>query len=341
MAEAPHIPVLKDEVLAALDPKDGAVLLDGTFGAGGYTRAMLGAADCAVLAIDRDPDAIAAGQPMVEEMAGRLTLHEGCFSDLADIADERGMAPLDGIALDIGVSSMQLDQSVRGFSFMGDGPLDMRMEQAGVSAADVVNTADESLLADIFFAYGEERKARRIARAVTRAREDAAIETTGALAALIAQAAGGVRPDKIHPATRAFQALRIYVNDELGELARALIGAEQALKPGGILAVVSFHSLEDRIVKRFLKMCGEAEKAGSRHMPEMRDDSFKPSFEILTRKPIVAGDAECAQNPRARSAKLRAARRTSAPAIAPALAAFASPWPVGANAPSYHGRARS
>lgn len=327
--------------MAALDPKDGAVLLDGTFGAGGYTRAMLGAADCAVLAIDRDPDAIIAGQPMVNEMAGRLTLHEGCFSDLANIATDRAMSPLDGIALDIGVSSMQLDQAVRGFSFMGDGPLDMRMAQAGMSAADVVNEADEGLLADIFFAYGEERKARRIARAVVRAREEAAIETTGALAALIAGAAGGVRPDKIHPATRAFQALRIYVNDELGELARALIGAEQALKPGGILAVVSFHSLEDRIVKRFLKMCGEEEKSGSRYMPETRDTAFQPSFDILSRKPIVAGAEECARNPRARSAKLRAARRTNAPAHAPDLAAFASPWPIGDNAPKTSRRARA
>lgn len=328
MTEAPHIPVLLDEVISALQPKDGHRLIDGTFGAGGYTRAILGAADCAVLAIDQDPDAIANGQPLVDEMKGRLTLAHGRFSNLVELAHTHGFAPVDGIALDIGVSSMQLDQALRGFSFQTEGPLDMRMAQAGESAADIVNGADESLLADIFFAYGEERKARRIARAITRARAEGPIETTKALTDIIISAAGPVRGDKIHPATRSFQGLRIYVNDELGELARALLGAEEVLKPGGVLAVVSFHSLEDRIVKRFLKLCSETESSGSRYLPDMPADTAAPSFEIISRKPIVAGDEECARNPRARSAKLRAARRCDAPARAPAMEDFAAPYPL-------------
>lgn len=340
MTEAPHIPVLLDEVIAALQPEDGHRLIDGTFGAGGYTRAMLNAADCAVLAIDQDPDAIENGQPLVDEMQGRLTLAHGRFSNLAELAHTHGFAPVDGIALDIGVSSMQLDQALRGFSFQAEGPLDMRMAQAGESAADIVNGADESLLADIFFAYGEERKARRIARAITRARNEGPIETTKALADIIISAAGPVRGDKIHPATRAFQGLRIYVNDELGELSRALLGAEEVLKPGGVLAVVSFHSLEDRIVKRFLKLCSETESAGSRYLPDMPADTAAPSFEIISRKPIVAGDEECAINPRARSAKLRAARRTDAPARAPEMTDFAAPYPLG-EARQGKGRARA
>jgi len=319
--DGPHIPVLLKEVISALSPHDGGHYCDGTFGAGGYTKAMLEAADCAVLAIDRDPDAVIKGQSLVNSYAPRLSLVEGRFGDLEDIIGERTEDGVDGIALDIGVSSMQIDQAERGFSFRFDGPLDMRMEQSGPSAADVVAQAEEGLLADILFRYGEERDARRIARAIVRARDEAPIDTTAKLAALIAQAMGPkARAMKIDPATRSFQGLRIYVNDELGELARALLGAERALKPGGILAVVSFHSLEDRMVKKFLTACAKPGQGGSRHAPEFV--APEPSFELLSRKAIEAGDEEIKLNPRARSARLRAARRTHAPAIAPSFDAM-------------------
>ena len=321
ITDAPHIPVLLKEVISALSPHDGGLYCDGTFGAGGYTRAILDAADCAVLAIDRDPDAVIRGQSLVKSYAPRLSLVEGRFGDLEDIIGERAGDGVDGIALDIGVSSMQLDEAERGFSFRFDGPLDMRMEQAGPSAADVVQTADEGLLADILFRYGEEREARRIARAIVRRRDEGVIDTTAKLAALIAQAMGPkARAMKIDPATRSFQGLRIYVNDELGELARALLGAERVLKPGGVLAVVSFHSLEDRMVKKFLAACAKPGQGGSRHRPEV--DAPAPSFELVSRKAIEAGDDEIKRNPRARSARLRAARRTSAPPIAPSYEAI-------------------
>ena len=312
-----HIPVLLAEVLASLDPKAGDVVLDGTFGAGGYSRAILDRG-ATVIALDRDPDAIAGGGAMVADYAGRLTLARARFSELADYAPAEG---LDGIVLDIGVSSMQLDEAGRGFSFRGDGPLDMRMAQEGPSAADVVNGLKVGDLARIFGFLGEEKQAGRIARAIEARRAREPFATTRDLAGLIETVTPRRAKDKIHPATRVFQALRIFVNDELGELARALIAAETVLKPGGRLVVVSFHSLEDRIVKRFLQdRAGRA--GGSRHLPEMasREATFTQSG-----KPVVAGDAEAAENPRARSARLRAAIRTSAAAPRADLSIFGLP----------------
>jgi 16S rRNA (cytosine1402-N4)-methyltransferase len=304
-----HIPVLLDEVIAALAPAPGERMIDGTFGAGGYSRAILGVPGVRVLGIDRDPTAIAAGEAL--GLSG-LTLCRGVFSDMEALAEEAGFAPADGVVLDIGVSSMQIDDAARGFSFQKDGPLDMRMAGEGPSAADVVNRASEALLADILFHYGEERKARPIARAIIAQRKEKTFETTGELVAAVVSVLGRGRPDQIHPATRTFQALRIFVNDELGELARALSAAERLLAPEGRLAVVTFHSLEDRIVKRFLAArCGR--QAGpSRHMPDL--PSAKPSFSQIDKGVVSAGDDELARNPRARSAKLRAARRTAAPA---------------------------
>ncbi|WP_018631926.1 16S rRNA (cytosine(1402)-N(4))-methyltransferase RsmH [Neomegalonema perideroedes] len=311
-----HDPVLLTEVLAALAPRAGARLLDGTFGAGGYARALLEAADCRVLGVDRDPSALAAGRLWASLYGGRLVLAEGRFGDLDEIAAAEGFAPLDGIALDIGVSSMQIDQAERGFSFMRDGPLDMRMGADGPSAAEVVAEASEEELADIFYHYGEERRSRGIARAVVKARGEAPILTTARLAEILAAAQPRPKPYEPHPATRCFQALRIHVNDELGELARGLAAAERVLAPGGILAVVTFHSLEDRMVKRFLQTRAEGAARPSRHTPAALggEDAEAASFELLNRKPVVASDEETARNPRARSAKLRAARRTSAPA---------------------------
>jgi len=301
---APHVPVLLAEVLAALDPQPQGRYLDGTFGAGGYTRAILDAAeDVTLVAIDRDPQALQAGQDLVAAYAGRLKLVEGCFGDLAAIAQAEAMAPLDGIVLDIGVSSMQIDTPERGFSFRFDGPLDMRMAQSGQTAADLVNHLPEGELADLIYRYGEERKSRLVAKAIVAARKEAKIETTLRLAEIIASVVYH-KPDDIHPATRTFQALRIAVNDELGELERALEAADSVLAEGGKLVVVTFHSLEDRIVKQFM-----ADKAGrtalpSRHAPAL--DRQVPRYHAVTRKPVVAGDSEIFRNPRARSAKLRA-----------------------------------
>jgi len=306
-----HIPVLLAEVLSALAPAAGEVFIDGTFGAGGYTRAILDRAETRVLAIDRDLTAIAAGQSLVDAYGGRLILAHGRFGDMAEIAADHDIQGVDGITLDVGVSSMQIDQPERGFSFMGDGPLDMRMGQTGATAADVVAACSEQQLADIIYHFGEERKARAIARAIVRAREAGPITRTGQLADIVERAVGGRRPqDRIHPATRTFQALRILVNDELGELLRGLSAAERLLRPGGRLAVVSFHSLEDRIVKRFF-----ADRTGhtprvSRHMPET--GTVAASFESIGRGAITATDGELAVNPRSRSAKLRAGRRTAA-----------------------------
>jgi 16S rRNA (cytosine1402-N4)-methyltransferase len=307
-AHAPHTPVLLDSVIGWLNPRDGGTYLDATFGAGGYTKAILAAAADRVIAIDRDPTAIAAGADLVAQSAGRLTLVEDRFSNLAAVAAAHGAAQVDGVVMDIGVSSMQLDTAARGFSFRLDGPLDMRMGGDGPSAADVVNQAGEADLAKIIFTLGEERFSRQIARAIVTARAAAPITTTRALADIVA---GVVRskPGDIHPATRTFQALRILVNEELDELLLALEGAEKILKPGGRLVVVSFHSLEDRIVKNFLTERGKV-AAGSRHQPERKQAA--PSFHILTRRPDVADEAEIARNPRARSAKLRAAERTDA-----------------------------
>ena len=305
-----HIPVLGAPALQYLNVRDGGVYIDGTFGAGGYTRAILDAADCKVIGIDRDQTAIALGVDLVEDCGGRLTLVEDRFSNLDDVARSCGHDTVDGIVLDVGVSSMQLDQAERGFSFRLDGPLDMRMSGEGASAADIVNAASERDLAIIIFVLGEERFSRQVARAIVKARAEARIETTRKLADVVASAVRA-KPHEIHPATRTFQALRIFVNDELGELAQALIAAEHVLKPGGRLAVVSFHSLEDRIVKTFLAARAET-RGGSRHAPEVKRAA--PSFTVLTKKPTVADEAEIARNPRARSAKLRAGERTDAPA---------------------------
>lgn len=308
-----HVPVLLADVIEALDLSSRRRVIDGTFGAGGYTRAILDASsDCHVMAIDRDPSAIAAGRVIERESKGRLSLVEGRFGDLADFARDHGFAPADAIVLDIGVSSMQLDEAERGFSFRTDGPLDMRMEQQGESAADLVNTMDESDLADLIYKYGEERKSRAVARAIVKARAEEKITTTKRLADIVASAVYA-KHDQIHPATRTFQALRIAVNDELGELERALQGAEEILAEGGRLAVVTFHSLEDRIVKQFIADRANATPSPSRHMPDAtRHDA---TFKSVTRKPIVADDTEMARNPRSRSAKLRVAERTAAPLL--------------------------
>lgn len=310
-----HIPVLLAEVLATLAPGAGETFIDGTFGAGGYTRAILDAElQAQVIAIDRDPDALAAGAELVAEAAGRLRLFSGRFGDMADIAAEAGVTAVDGVVLDIGVSSMQLDEAERGFSFMTDGPLDMRMERSGPSAASVVNEADEGLIADILFHLGEERRARAVARAIVRAREKAPFATTGDLARVVEKALGRPRGDDKHPATRTFQALRIWVNAELDELAHGLSAAEKLLKPGGRLVVVTFHSLEDRIVKRFLALRSGRASAASRHAPPGAAPEANPSFQIVNQRPLTPSEDELAANPRARSAKLRAARRTDAPA---------------------------
>jgi 16S rRNA (cytosine1402-N4)-methyltransferase len=311
---ARHIPVLLSEVVASLRPLDGGTYIDATFGAGGYTRAILEAAQCNVLALDRDPSAILAASALREEFGDRLTVLESRFSELDLVASEQDVTPVDGIVLDIGVSSMQLDQPERGFSFQADGPLDMRMSSSGPSAADIVNEADEEDLARILYLLGEERRSRVIARLIAKARvEDGPITTTRALAELVTRAVGGRRGDPQHPATQTFQALRIYVNDELGELARALAAAERTLRPGGRLVVVTFHSLEDRIVKRFLQERAGKESRGSRHLPEQSVKFAAPSFEIVNSRPLTPSKAELEVNPRARSARLRAAVRTGAP----------------------------
>lgn len=309
--EARHIPVLLDEAMAALAPHAGGAYLDATFGAGGYTRAILAHEGTRVLALDRDPNAIRDGAALVEAANGRLTLVEARFSELAMRAERCGFAPLDGVVADIGVSSMQFDEAERGFSLRRDGPLDMRMESRGRSAADIIAEADEEALADIFYHYGEERASRRIARAIVHARLERPITTTGALAALIERASPG-RPGDIHPATKCFQALRIAVNDELGELIAALAGAERMLKPGGRLVIVSFHSLEDRIVKQFFaERCGRGETR-SRRLPG-EPVPPPPTFTAANFHPIAPSDRETIANPRARSARLRYAIRTEAP----------------------------
>jgi 16S rRNA (cytosine1402-N4)-methyltransferase len=307
---ARHLPVMLDEVLAHLAPKDAGHYVDGTFGAGGYTRAILAAADCRVLAIDRDDSAIAAGAPLVAAAGGRLTLAHDRFSRLDAVAAEHGFAPLDGVVLDIGVSSMQLDEAERGFSFRRDGPLDMRMGSDGPSAADLVAGLEEAELAHVIWSLGEERQSRAIARAIVKARSDAPITRTAQLAEIVARVVWA-KPGEMHPATRTFQALRIAVNEELNELGAALVAAEAALKPGGRLVVVTFHSLEDRIVKTFLANRTKAPSA-SRHMPQAEGPA--PSFRLLAKGAVEPGPQEVARNPRSRSAKLRAAERTDTPA---------------------------
>ncbi len=300
-----HVPVLLGEVLELIRPRTGGHYVDGTFGGGGYARAILEAADCKVVGIDRDPDAIARGQRLVARYGGRLTLIEGRFSQMQALLERVAAGPVDGVVLDVGVSSFQLDEPQRGFSFRDDGPLDMRMSRAGLSAGDVVNDLDEKELADIIFQYGEERHSRRIAHAIVAARP---IARTSELAQIVFRAYGPKAASQpIHPATRTFQALRIYVNDELGELERGLAAAETVLRAGGRLAVVAFHSLEDRIVKRFFSVASGAEPQTSRHLPQRTRSAA--SFRTLTRRPVVPGAPEISLNPRARSARLRAGER--------------------------------
>ena len=309
-AQSPHIPVLLDEVLDALAPEPGKVIVDATFGAGGYTRRFL-EAGATVHAFDRDPDAIASGRlwPEAQGDAPRLVLHPRRFSEMVEALAEAGVSRVEGIAMDIGVSSMQLDQADRGFAFSQEGPLDMRMSQEGESAADFLNTAPEATIADVLYLYGEERQSRRVARAIVAARP---LATTGDFARVVRKALG-VRPGAPKdPATRSFQAVRIHVNAELEELQQGLHAAEHLLSEGGRLAVVSFHSLEDRIVKKYLREASATRTAGSRHMPHMLPTQ-KPTFHHVS-KAIRPAEAEMARNPRARSATLRWATRTAAPA---------------------------
>lgn len=307
---APHVPVLLDEVVAALAPAPGETHVDGTFGAGGYTSAILSKGVARVFAFDRDPEAIQYGEALAASSGGRLTLVPERFSRMRQALADRGVEQVDGVTLDIGVSSMQLDQAERGFSFQADGPADMRMSQEGESAADFLNHADEAEIADVIYELGEEPKARRIARAIVAARP---IERTAQLAGIVRKAAGYNPGMKKDPATRTFQAIRIHVNQELAELEGGLAAAERVLLPGGRLAVVTFHSLEDRIVKRFLKERSGSLPSGSRHLPMAGPSGPAPTFEAVG-KPVRAGAAELDANPRARSATLRAARRTAAPA---------------------------
>jgi len=308
--ERAHLPVLLDEVIEALAPRPGDVIVDATFGAGGYTRAILDAG-AMVHAFDRDPDAIAAGREWPETRADppRLVLHPRRFSEMTAALAEAGVAQVDGVAMDVGVSSMQLDQPGRGFAFSTDGPLDMTMSRSGPTAADFLNEAPEAEIADVLYTYGEERQSRRVARAIVAARP---LSTTGELAQVVRKALGYHAGAAKDPATRSFQAIRIHVNGELDELEAGLAAAERLLKSGGRLAVVSFHSLEDRIVKRFLRAAAGATARASRHLPEVAAGTA-PTFESLSRA-IRPSEAETARNPRARSATLRAAVRAAAPA---------------------------
>lgn len=307
MTDAPHIPVLVNEVVMGLAIVPGETLVDGTFGAGGYARALLAAGAGRVIGFDRDPDAIANGPSLVPDP--RLTLIHERFSQMDVALEERGLLPVDGVALDIGVSSMQLDQAERGFSFANDGPLDMRMSQSGETAAEFLNNADVAEIARVLRDYGEEPRARTVARAIVAARP---LTRTAELAAAVRRALGYRQGQKSDPATRTFQAIRIHLNAELDELEQGLRAAERSLRPGGRLAVVTFHSLEDRIVKRFLRTRSGGDPAGSRHRPVLKDGPA-PSFEHVA-KPVSPSEAELARNPRARSARLRTAVRTGAPA---------------------------
>jgi 16S rRNA (cytosine1402-N4)-methyltransferase len=319
-SDRPHIPVLLAPLLRAVAPVDGR-WLDGTFGAGGYARGLLDAGADEVIGVDRDPAVFEMAKDWAGAYGDRLTLVQGTFSEL----DAHAGGPLDGVVLDLGVSSMQLDQAERGFSFMADGPLDMRMSQEGTSAADIVNTASEGELADILYHYGEERASRRIAKAIGKARAERPITRTRELAVIVEGCLPRPKPGQSHPATRTFQALRIAVNDEFGELVAGLEAAERALKPGGRLAVVSFHSLEDRVVKRFLQARSGAAGRGSRYAPEAAEEA--PRFDAVA-KSVEADEEELARNPRARSARLRVARRTDAPAGPADRAALGLPKPV-------------
>lgn len=310
-AAAPHVSVLLDEVIDALAIAPGETHVDGTYGAGGYSHAMA-ARGAHVIAIDRDPDAIAEGRTRIAGQGDDIDLIEGSFSAMADLLAERGIGQVSGVALDIGVSSMQLDRADRGFSFQADGPLDMRMSRAGMSAADFLNTAAEEEIADVLYLYGEEPRSRRVAKAIVAARP---LERTGELANVVRRALGHKPHDKKDPATRVFQAIRIHLNQELDELERGLEAAEAVLEPGGRLAVVTFHSLEDRIVKQFLRNRSGSDAGGSRHMP-VSAPTRAPTF-AKPPKAVRPSDGEIARNPRARSATLRSAVRNDAPAISP------------------------
>ncbi|MEO1544331.1 MAG: 16S rRNA (cytosine(1402)-N(4))-methyltransferase RsmH [Pseudomonadota bacterium] len=332
----PHIPVMLMEVLSRLGPEDDETYIDATFGAGGYTSAILDAADCKVLALDRDPSAVKAGFDLALAYDGRLSLMQLPFSILDRYTADPDpdwettyVAQYDGVVFDLGVSSMQLDQDARGFSFQVDGPLDMRMFhdggatpplEGGPTAADIVNTADAALLADIIFQLGEEKRSRRIAEAIVARRSEKPFERTLDLADVVEKVLGGRRGDARHPATKTFQALRMYVNDELGELVRGLAGAERCLKPGGRLVVVTFHSLEDRIVKRFMAKRSGKDGGVSRHMPVQIESENRPSLKIVNHPPLTSSKGELDVNPRARSARLRSAVRTDA-----------APWPFDAS----------
>lgn len=308
-----HLPVMAGAVADGLDLRDGLTYVDCTFGLGGYSRTWLERCACTVIAIDRDASAVAAAARVSADYPDRFSIIEGRFGDLASLLADRGVTAVAGVAMDLGVSSPQLDRAERGFSFRFDGPLDMRMGLSDLTAADIVNEWEPGPMADLFYRYGEERRSRAIARAIVAARAEAEIRTTGRLAEIVARAAPGKPPQRIHPATRVFQALRIAVNDELGELRRGLVGAEQVLQPGGRLAVVSFHSLEDRMVKRFLAARTGTAARGSRHRPES-GTPLAPSFETVSRGADVPDETETDANPRARSARLRVARRTAAAA---------------------------
>jgi len=309
MAESSlHIPVMLDEVITALTPSAGKQFIDATFGNGGYSKALLDAADCQVAAIDRDPDAIRRGQPMIEGYSGRFRLMEGPFSQIASLCADANIQKVDGIVFDLGVCSTQLDEAERGFSFRSDGPLDMRMSRQGRDASDIVNDLDEAELADIIWRFGEERASRRIAKAIVRARLDARIERTSQLADIVHSVMPRPKPGQADSATRTFQALRIFVNGELDELEMALAACEDLLAPNGVLAIVSFHSLEDRIVKNFLNIKSGNIPAPSRHRPDIREGT--PALYALSpRKPVLPSEREVNLNARSRSAKLRIARR--------------------------------
>ena len=307
-----HKPVLLERVVEALAPVDGGVYVDGTYGGGGYSRAVLAVADCAVLGVDRDPDAIERAWAHASK-DDRLKPAPGRFGELDLAARAAGFEVVDGVMLDLGVSSYQLDEAERGFSFMRDGPLDMRMEKVGPSAADAVNVLSEKQLSAVLHYLGEEPQARRIARQIVRRRDEERFSTTLDLAEVIEKAVGGRKGKRTHPATRSFQAIRLFINDELGELVQALGAAERILRPGGRLVVVTFHSLEDRIVKLFLRERSGQSGGGSRHAPE-RPAGAPPSFDLVARRPIEPGDDELEENVRARSARLRWAIRTEAQA---------------------------
>jgi 16S rRNA (cytosine1402-N4)-methyltransferase len=310
---ARHIPVMLSEVIETLEPSDGKHFIDGTFGAGGYSRGLLESAHCHVLAIDRDPGAVRFAKILESDFPGRLKFVLGRYAEMRDIAQREGIAAVDGVALDLGVSSMQLDEPERGFSFSQDGPLDMRMGGAGPTASDLVNELPERELAAVIGTLGEEKRARSIARAIVARRKEAPIARTAELADIVANVLGRRHDETKHPATRTFQALRLYLNEELLELARGLSAAEHLLKPKGRLAVVTFHSLEDRIAKRFFAARSTPAPRASRHVPERARSTFSPSFRLLNRRPLSPTKDEIRLNPRARSARLRAGERTDTP----------------------------